>query len=339
MSQQAAKTASESMLRKIQALINKAEGTDNPDEAQSYFAKAEELMAQYAVSEAMLNASRPTQQRTKPVIVRGVPVCARGPLEDFISALPHRMSSYMNVRTIYSGLGKRWDPKYYRQVTMDVVGYQSDIDAFVLLYTALHLDLSGQLEPKPDLARTFDENVYIMHEAGVKWKRICDLMNAHSIMRMNEGAGILRRPGTEEWWSSVRPSKSQPDYLVPWPDGHRLISAYKRWCAEIGDTPRTVQTPVTYQRNFIEGYASKIIDRLWEAKRAAEKNATGTALVLRRDSVDDAYAEFFPDAKSGRTVRAKYDAEAVQRGRTAGANADLNGRRTGAGTSRPSLGA
>jgi hypothetical protein len=42
------------MLARIQAVLNKAEGTDNPQEREAYLEKAEQLMQKYSVDAAML---------------------------------------------------------------------------------------------------------------------------------------------------------------------------------------------------------------------------------------------------------------------------------------------
>jgi hypothetical protein len=329
----------EKMARRIQALIAKAESTDSAAEAQTYFEKAQELMLQYSIDEAVLSAARPAEQRIKPTRIDGVIICPKGShLEHEMRCLAQTLAVNLGCRPIFMGTYKNERVKH---ITATVVGYAADLRMFEMMYTALHLDLSSQLEPKPDVSKSFDENVYILHEAGVKWQRIADLMNGASIMREREGMKVERRPGTEEWWKAVRPSKQQPDVLVPWPDGHRLINAYKRYCREIGEEPRAIQSPVTYQRNFAEGYGNRISMRLWEMKRAAEKSAQpGTALALRQEDVDAAFDEFFPpeNVVSGKTRNSRYIAEAYGAGKRAGDRANLNTTRAAGGAGRRQLG-
>lgn len=57
----------EGMLAKVQALIAKAESTEYGAEAEALYAKAQELMAKYAIDEAMFRDSKNTD--TKPIAV------------------------------------------------------------------------------------------------------------------------------------------------------------------------------------------------------------------------------------------------------------------------------
>lgn len=318
--------------RRIQALIAKAEATDSLAEREACFERAQELMLQYSIDEAMLSAARPAAQRLKPTKLKGVILCAKGsPLEYQMQQLVMTLASNLGVRPIFHGTFKS---ERVQHITATVVGYESDLRLFEMMFTALHLDLSGQLDPKPDAAKSFDENVYILHEAGVKWRRIADLMNA-----AYDSAGMsMGQPVLQVWRESVRPSKNQPDVLVPWPDGHRLINAYKRYCRSVGEKPRAIQSPVTYQRNFAEGYVTRISTRLWEMRKKAETSAQpGTALALRTEDVDAAFAEFFPGAISGKMQRLRYLGEARDAGRAAGDRADLHANRA-TGGSRLALG-
>lgn len=315
------------MLAKVQALIAKAEATDNTAEAETYFAKAEQLMTQYQISEAMLEATRPAAQRMKPGR-KYVAVCEKSHLDDQFVDLVQRLAVHYGCRVLFYGLG--YD--YARDISVDVHGFESALRSFELSYTALHLDLARQLTPKPDPSRSFDENVYVLHEAGVKWRDIADAMN-RTYNEISSGSisdeDTPARRQAKAWRAAVRESKKEPGVLVPWPDGHRLINAYKRWCAEIGDAPRAIQSPVTYQRNFAEGYVNRVAYRLREMRRKEERAAgAGSALVLRQDAVDEAFEETHPDRDTYNGRRAvRYLEEARTAGDEAGQRADLGGTR------------
>lgn len=308
------------MLEKVRALIAKAESTDSPAEAEALFERAEKLMTKHMIDEAMLEATRPAEARMTPEVIT-IDICAKGGLDDQFTDLAMFLASHFGCRIIFTGLGIKW----LNKITARVYGYASAVRSFEMLYTGLHLDLAGQLTPKPDRQRSFDENVYILHEAGVKWQEIARMMNR----------AYLTGP-TAGWRQAVRPSKTDPESLVPWPDGHRLINAYKRWCKEIGDTPRAIQSPVTFQRNFAQGYIYRINARLYEMKRKEEMQAgVGTALVLRQEAVDEMYEEHNPDAQAFKGRRAvRWHGEARQAGDEAGQRADLGLRRTGGSSAR-----
>lgn len=303
------------MLAKVRALIAKAEGTDNTAEAEAFFERAEQLMTKHMIDEAMLEATRPAEARMKPGSI-DVDICVKSHLDDQWTDLAMALAMQYGCRIIFYGLGV----KYYTKIWAKVYGFESALRSFEMLFTGLHLDMASQLTPKPDRNRSFDENVYVLHEAGVKWREIADMMNR-----------AYETGPTAAWRSAVRASKTQPEVLVPWPDGHRLINAYKRWCVAIGDTPRAIQSPVTFQRNFAQGYINRVLYRLAEMKRKEEQDAgAGSALVLRQDAVDTAFEEAHPERTTFNGRRAvRYLAEARQAGDEAGQRADLNQRRTG----------
>ena len=56
-------TASESMLRKVRGLLDKAENTEFEAEQDALFAKAAELMARYRITEAMIAGAKPKVDR------------------------------------------------------------------------------------------------------------------------------------------------------------------------------------------------------------------------------------------------------------------------------------
>lgn len=311
------------MLERVRALLAKAESTDSQQESDALQAKANELMLKYAIEEAELEATRPAAQRMVPEKIE-VDICPRDShLTDQLSYLAGYVAAHFRCQIVFYGLGKN---SWALNVRAIVVGFPTDLRFFEMLFTSLHLHLSGHLEPKPDPQKSFDENVYIMHDAGVKWKRIADLMNrAFSTIADIRYQVPEIRPEAAHWRKSVRPGKGEPDWaLVPWPDGHRLINAYKRWCKEIGDTPRAIQSPVTYQRNAAEGYVQHIQIRLWEM-RNQEDEEPGTALALRTQDVIDAFREMFPDLEQAKpAAKIRYDQEARAAGRRAAAQADLS---------------
>lgn len=100
--------------------------------------------------------------------------------------------------------------------------------------------------------------------------------------------------------------------------------------------------PVVHQRyvrsersGFLFGFAERAGERLEalyaKATEEAEDNAPGAALVLvdRKDAVDSAYAELFPNSKTGRTTTSSPNG--YYAGRKSANNADLGQSRFGAG--------
>jgi hypothetical protein len=133
------------LLRKVSALLAKAEGTDNENEAAAFFEGAHTLMVRYAIDEARV---RRAQQEAK-----GRPV-EEPVLEDYMfSTYAHHAQAkqellivVLNARSVkYFLLSNRKNSNLYREGNrglkesqwIKLVGYKSDIEQAKLLYLSL----------------------------------------------------------------------------------------------------------------------------------------------------------------------------------------------------------
>lgn len=319
------------VLGKIRALLDKAGHPTTPEaEADACRERAEKLMVQYAIEEAELDASRPAAARMVPEQLNFEVCDSNNPISEQLCSLLGVLASHCRCKIVfynYGGKSKYWN------VSAVAVGYASDLRYLEMLYTSIYLHMAGQVEPTPDPARSFDENVYTLHGAGVKWRRIAELMNrTYDVYRAANANNPAALGLMADWRKAVKVSKTQPEVLVPWPDGHRLINANRRHCALIGEEHQAISSPVTWQRNFAEGYVGRIITRLYEMRRANPR--AGTALALRHEDVKAKYNELFPPdtLKSSKRRDLRYNHEAQVRGRDAGDRADLSGGKNQAST-------
>jgi hypothetical protein len=115
-------TGRDRLLNRIRGLLAKAEGTDHPAEAETFTAKAQELMTRHAVDEAVL---RGLQHEDIPVASRRV----------------HLQSPYANVKaTLLNAVAV---PNRCRTVLMNeydiavLVGTPTNVDQTELLFTSL----------------------------------------------------------------------------------------------------------------------------------------------------------------------------------------------------------
>lgn len=122
----------ESVLRKVRALLAKAEDpAATPAEAEAFSAKAEALIAQYAIDLALLDSRKREENRGRPV-TKQVPMEA--PYKIPKMQLLAQIATAMDVRLVTTGR------KYGT-----LVGFESDLEAVDLLYTSLLLQMGNAL--------------------------------------------------------------------------------------------------------------------------------------------------------------------------------------------------
>lgn len=133
--------------RKVRGLLDKAEATPFPEEAEALSEKAMEMMAQHRIDLAMLEASRPRQDRGK-VIERDV-LLGSGPYVRARLALIVKVAdaSYAKVLTSVGFEGR----------IAHVIGYENDVADVEVLYTSLLAQATGAVQAVRGVAnrRTF----------------------------------------------------------------------------------------------------------------------------------------------------------------------------------------
>ncbi|WP_370148620.1 DUF2786 domain-containing protein [Streptacidiphilus sp. EB129] len=125
------KTGSEPrMLGRIRALLAKAESTEYPEEAEALTAKAQQLMAQHSIDEALLAAS--AGGRTEPGACR---IGVDNPYEAPKALLLDAVAGANRSRSVWTkDLG-----------FCTVVGFPADLEAVELLYTSLLVQATGAM--------------------------------------------------------------------------------------------------------------------------------------------------------------------------------------------------
>jgi hypothetical protein len=285
------------ILRQVQALLAKADGTPFTEEADTYRQKADELMTLYAIEEFELAAAggkprEAVESRVVPVAAAGSPIGQ--PLVDLASTI----AAHCRCRIVYYNLRALGRVN----VSAKVIGFPSDLDFFELLLVSLQMKMGMDLEPKYDTTKTKGQNVKIMKEAGMKWARICDMCD------------IPHDQG------------KSPE----------AISIYRKECKAQGVKPMTIM-PGVYVNNFAAGFVTEIGQRLLAMRDTTEKHvaSTGHDLVLfktRDEEVQDAFREMFPKLHHVPAKRSSFNGTARAAGAKSGATADLSGGRRGTGT-------
>lgn len=310
------------MLAKIQALLNKADGTSNPDEREAYLAKAEQLMQKYSIDAAMLSEAKK--------LAGGKPEQPEQRITTFMPSKDKLGNQWYNL---IIAVAKHYDCEFFGWTSGSgyLVGFPSNMDLVEMVYTSLRLQAMQKLDPQPNKDLGFDENVYVLHESGMKWESIAHMMN-----KAYHEAKELGYPLDESW------------ELVPWDpkkkDGGRLIKACKRWCSVVGDSYRAVQSPITFQRSYAQGFLNEVRARFERLRKYREEQVAATSgaeLVLfdRNKLVKDAMdaLKAAMGHKDGAHYRQRIVGEAYERGQRDGRTADIGQDRMG-GRGRKEIG-
>lgn len=133
-------------IEKIKALLAKAEDkAATPEESESYFAKASELITKYGIDEALLT-SQDASRREDIVYVRLAPI---GPVtysKEFV-LMGIQVARPLGVEALYAER-RVYDEKRSEWKSVDdlgLIGFKSDVDRVELLWRSLEIQLASAL--------------------------------------------------------------------------------------------------------------------------------------------------------------------------------------------------
>ncbi|MEC4021002.1 DUF2786 domain-containing protein [Streptomyces sp. H27-D2] len=175
-----ATTAAPRMLGRIRALLAKAESTEFAEEAEALSAKAQQLMAQHSISEALLAAHASGGPADGPGACR---IGVEGPYESAKALLLDAVAAANRCQAVWSN-----DFDF-----STVVGFESDLELVELLYTSLLLQATtamnragNQHHARSRSRRTKDfRQSFLLAYAG----RIRDRLTAATDAAVSEAAG------------------------------------------------------------------------------------------------------------------------------------------------------
>jgi hypothetical protein len=196
-------------LRTIRALLAKAERTDFPDEAQALSAKAQELMARYALSELHLKAAGSCESEQ----IITVAVRVDRPYQRAKGQILYEVGEANRCHVLGD---VDVDGVYYH-----LTGYQSDVDAVEMLFTSLLLQASRAMlacaVPSHVNPRSYRHSFLIGYaeEIGARLSR--STASAVDIHRQESGADLLpvladrkaavRQEAERMWAGQIRTSR------------------------------------------------------------------------------------------------------------------------------------
>lgn len=290
----------EGMLRKVRALLAKADDTPFTAEADTFRQKADELMMIYAIQDFELSAE--DKRRETPTSRIIVVAAENSPISSQLINLASAVSKHCRAKIVF--LTDRHISK--GSVKASVIGFPSDLDYFELLFTSLHLQLASTLEPKRDPTRTKGQNVKIMKESGMKWERIAQLCDIP--FPGPQAIGIYKKECRAQ---GTTPLKTAPiTYVRNFTTG---------FVTEVTD--RLYMMRKTTEQNTAG--LNDNLPVLWKT---------------RQDEINEETRRLYPHLSTMKTTAAgKYDPQARGAGKASGSKADLSGGRNRVNGSRGAL--
>lgn len=166
-----------------------------------------------------------------------------------------------NLRTVlhYLAEANRCKMVAYTDGTVELFGLQEDVLYVEMVWANVNFDFLSKVDPKWEPAKGLDENVYNFVKAGYKWREIATYADC------------------------------------PWPDGGRMIRAYKRHQKVLGEEHQShTQSHGLYKEAFVDSYCNAVCRRLVNLinEREEQSDGTGAGLVLH-DLADMVSALFF----------------------------------------------
>jgi len=248
------------ILDKVSKLVEKAEDFRRHGEhgsADAALALADKMMVKYAIDAALLEQSRPKNERETPVSV-DIAFPEEHAFEDDLSFMLFSIVSHARCKAII----RAWGGK------ATVVGFPADVEYARLLWTSTYLAFVSKLDPSWDASRPADENIKILKEAGRKWGEIAVQANGH---------GFACAPNDGKLKAAYR-RQCKLEGVDPQPHTQRH-AAYRAAYAE--GFQRTIRYRLAAQSAAAEDVVS---------------NTAGSAVALRDRfaDVNEAYYEMFP---------------------------------------------
>ncbi|MBV2154468.1 DUF2786 domain-containing protein [Kitasatospora sp. SUK 42] len=172
------------MLARIRALLAKAESTEYPEEAEALTAKAQQLMAQHSIDEALLAASG--TDRDTPAALR---IGVDNPYESPKTMLLDAVAAANRCRVVWA--------KEFGFCT--VIGFDGDLDGVELLYTSLLVQATHALNKagsrRDSRSKAFRHSFLVAYATRIRERLTAATERATSAAAAGRH---LREDGTEE---------------------------------------------------------------------------------------------------------------------------------------------
>jgi hypothetical protein len=277
------------MLEKVRKLLAKANdsGVTEP-ESESFRQKADEIMTAYAIEAWEIEMAK-EGTRSKPLKrdfdFSWYQESLDTPLRSALWTIWWEVSRHCRVVTVTM-------KRDVSAKSMPVIGMESDLDYFDMLFTSLMLQLSMKSDPRPSDKLSLEENLAAMREAGFGWDKITRRLIEAGLVDDPEPELPFPRDRADWKWAC------RDRFLL----SERLVRRYRSWCKE-NNRPQTYTNVKTYREHFAAGFAGAIGERLYQMRRESERvydadhSGNSAAIAIRdiRQVVQEAVWEFYPE--------------------------------------------
>lgn len=245
---------SEKIQNRIRALLERAAHPETPAPEQELCQqRAADLMQKYRIDMALLSFGQDQSMRKigSEELLKHT--------SNFASFLNNMMVSV--YRHAKCEVAVAWE-------SYTAVGYEEDLFYAGLMWSNVHMDFVSKMLPAWSDTRTFDQNIYLLKEAGKSWMDIVKMAPA--------SAGIDAKSGS------------------------KLRGAYARWAKVIGAEEKAQpRNPKLWRESFVQAYTETLGSRLrilasHATDASGDSNRAALALVKDEDRVKSAFYQQFP---------------------------------------------
>lgn len=255
---------------KIAALLASADDESYPDNIRAgYRAKALELMDKYNVAEEEALATDPTSSLpiVHTILIRK-PTQGNGDLTGMYARMMLTIAKHTGIRVNIQTLAN-WG----QQATL--VGYEGDVRYTELLWTGAYLMFATRIDPTWDPAKSEEDNIFFMRQAGIERRRIAD-------MAWGNGDDAGARAKVQRIYKQMAARRGE-DVLA----------------AGLGFNTKN------YRDSYAQAFLITLTRRLREARDAADSVHGQMVFAGRADRVDEAFYTKFPELRPDTTAVAK----------------------------------
>lgn len=263
----------EDLLRKIQALVDKAHGNTTDAEAQALLSKADELMVKYSIEDSMLlDPNRPDTAR--PVFdsvpeMRNIVILQDTSGADYVitwglERMFRAVSEHLFIRVGSLSMNKA-----------KVVGYPIDLNFLEMYFLKLKMHMFSNMLATVDPDKSWVECMARFKNMGYKWEEVHYKLRAHPDY-----------PHADEYWERKF--------------GVQFTSKMKKFCDENPEFPRNKSSnPRNWQIDYVDGYVRKVVERLREMRKDTVRDNPNLPDLIagKKDRVTEAFYDEFPDLR------------------------------------------